>query len=441
MTKVFISDTKKGIERAVEEIFSNLEKDGFELNRSKDVYIKVNGINIYPHVHTKPEVLEAVIKYVKNKGRKIYVMENSSQCAVTRVVFAATGYKEICDRLGAEIIYLDEEDTKSFEFKGKSSVKDDPKGYNSKLFRMPETIVRIIENRDKYTYINLPKLKTHCMTRVTLGIKNQWGYPQHEDRGKDHNFNLHSKLVDVFEYIRPDVTIIDGTTGTIHGHYPPIAFNDKQIIKFDILIGGKDTLSVDVVGARIFGMTLDEVPHLKIAQERGLGEGILSKIDVIGKNLDEYKEKYEWDLVQQFPEDVKIVKGKDLVCIEGCQNNTLNCLQLCAYDAPDTFKGGWFIIMGKGHDKNLVEQLKEDGYTKGLVVGFCAVGEVGEKLRKEFGKGKVYFSGDCNNLAETLGAELALSGVNGFNLMPNFPPDQFMKLLAEAREHGSTALL
>ncbi len=440
MTKVFISSTKKGINEAVKEVFTNLEKDGLILNSSKDVYIKVNGINIYPHVHTSPEVLEVVIKYLKDKAGKIYVMENASQCAVTRVVFAATGYKEICDKLGAEVIYLDEEKTKSFEFKGKTSVEDDPGGYHLKTFRLPETIVKIIENRNSYTYINLPKLKTHCMARITLGIKNQWGYPQHEDRGKDHNFNLHSKLVDVFEYIRPDATIIDGTTGTIHGHYPPIAFNDKQIVNFNILVGGRDTLAVDVVGARIFGMTLDEVPHLKIAHERGLGEGNLSKIRVIGKNLDDYTEKYEWDLIQQFPEDVKIVKGKELVCIEGCQNNTLNCLQLCAYDAPDKFKGGWFIVMGKGHDENLVEQLKEGGFEKGLVVGFCAVGEVGEKLRKEFGKGKVYFSGDCNNLVETLGAEMALSGVPGFDLLPNVPPDQYLKLVGEARKHGTTAL-
>ncbi len=187
-------------------------------------------------------------------------------------------------------------------------------------------------------------------------------------------------------------------------------------------------------------MSLDEVPDLRIAYDRGLGEGDLSKINVIGKNLDEYKEKYEWDLVQQFPEDVKIVKGKELVCIEGCQNNTLNCLQLCAYDASESFKGGWFIIMGKGHNENLVEQLKEEGYKKGLVVGFCAVDEVGEKLRKEFGKGNVYFSGDCNNLLETLSAEIALSGVNPLALLPNVPLDRYLELIAEARKHGTTAL-
>ncbi len=441
MKEVYIVDTKQGIKSAVSELFSNLAKSSETiLKSSKEVYIKVNGIDFKKHAYTSPEVLEAVIEYLKGIGGKIYVMENSTQANMTRIVFAINGYKEVCKKTGAEVIYLDEEDTKTFEFKGKPSAKDDPKGYNLKTFRLPMTIVKIMENRDSVTYINLPKLKTHSMARVTLGIKNQWGYPQHEDRGKDHNYNLHSKIVDVYEYIKPDITIIDGWGGgTIHGHYPPTVWEDKLVIEFNILIGGRDTLAVDVVGARIFGLTLDEVPHLKIAYERGLGEGDLGKINVIGKDLNDYKEKYEWDLLQEFPDDVKIVKGKDLLCIEGCQNNPLATLQTFAYDYPNKFKGGWFLIIGKGHDEDLVDKLKAEGYTKGLIAGYCAINEVNDKLREAFGKRKVFFSGDCNNLAETVKAELKLSKMSVFDLVP-IPTDELMSLVDEAQKHGSTAL-
>jgi len=113
----------------------------------------------------------------------------------------------VCEKTGAKIIYLDEEDTKIYEFKGRPSVKNDPKGYNLMTFRLPKTVVKIMENRDSITYINVPKLKTHSMAVVTLGIKNQWGFPQHADRGKDHNYNLHSKLVDMYEFIQPDITL------------------------------------------------------------------------------------------------------------------------------------------------------------------------------------------------------------------------------------------
>jgi len=440
MTDVFIVDTQKnGLRAAVEELFSNILKTGPILKSSKEVYIKVNGIDYKKHAYTSPEVLNAVIEYLNNLGAKVFVMENSTQANMTRVVFEITGFKDVCEKNGAKIIYLDEDETKTFEFKGKPSSADDPKGYNLKSFRLPETIVKIMENRDSLSYINIPKLKTHSMARVTLGIKNQWGYPQHEDRGKDHNYNLHSKLVDVYEYIQPDITIIDGIEGTIHGHYPPTAFEDRLVKDFNILIGGRDTLAVDVVGARIFGLTLDEIPHLKIAYERGLGEGNLSKINVIGKDLNDYKEKYEWNLLQEFPDDVKIVKGKDLLCIEGCQNNPLATLQVFAYDYPEKFKGGWFLIMGKGHDENLVEQLKTEGFTKGLVAGYCAIDEVGEKLRNAFGKRKVFFSGDCNNLAETVKAILKLSKMTVFDLLP-IPTDELMALVEVAKKEGSTAL-
>ncbi|MFW9874808.1 MAG: DUF362 domain-containing protein, partial [Candidatus Thorarchaeota archaeon] len=243
MSQVFIEDTSQGIKSAVNRIFNQIEKaGGLILKSSKDVYIKVNGINFKKHSYTTPKVLEAVIDFLKERGAHVYVMENSTQANLTRLVFTVTGYKEICEKLGAEIIYLDEEETFTYEFKYKPSAREVLGGYNLKTYRLPHTIKEIIEKRDSITYINLPKLKTHSMAVVTLGIKNQWGFPQHADRGKDHNYNLHSKLVEIYEVIKPDIAIIDGIEATIHGHYPPTAWEDQHVIPFNILIGGKDTL-------------------------------------------------------------------------------------------------------------------------------------------------------------------------------------------------------
>lgn len=442
MEKVYISETDQGVKRAVNEIISKIEDaNGNLLKSSKKVYIKPNGIDFKPHCHTSPEVLKAVIEYFKSKGaEQIYVMENSTQSNATRLVFEITGYAEVCEETAAKPVYLDEEKTETFEFKGKPSVsKEHPSGYILKTFRLPKTIVDIIENRKNVTYINLPKLKTHSMAVVTLGVKNQWGLPQHSDRGKDHNYNLHSKLVDVYEHIQPDITLIDGTEGTIHGHYPPTAFEDELVKDFNILIGGRDTVAVDTVGARIFGFSVDEVPHLKIARERGLGVGDLDKIEVIGKDLTEYDTKYEWDLLQKFPDDVKIVKGKELLCREGCQNNPLATLQMLAYDHKEKFNGGFFIVMGKGHDEDLIEKLKLKGYTKGLVAGFCAIDEVGQKLKDSFGKKNVYFSHNCNNLAETITALFKLSGVSPFDLVP-ISTIKALWILILSKLHGSKAL-
>jgi len=84
--------------------------------------------------------------------------------------------------------------------------------------------------------------------------------------------------------------------------------------------------------------------------------------------------------------------------------------------------------------------LKEEGYTKGLVAGYCAIDEVGDKLVKEFGKRKVFFSGDCNNLAETVRAVLKLAKMTVLDLVP-ISNDELMSLINEAQQHGSTALI
>lgn len=96
--------------------------------------------------------------------------------------------------------------------------------------------------------------------------------------------------------------------------------------------------------------------------------------------------------------------------------------------------------MGKGFDDDLIEQLKSEGFTKGLVAGYCAIDEVGKGLRKEFGRRNVYFSGDCNNLAETITAQFKLSGISAIDLTP-LSFEEAMKILQEAQRYGTKALI
>ncbi|MGB5911978.1 MAG: hypothetical protein WBH31_12360 [Promethearchaeia archaeon] len=76
MTDVFIEDINQGIKSAIDKILDKIELTGPIIKSSKEVYIKVNGIDFKKHSYTYPEVLEAVIQYLKEKDAKIYVMEN-----------------------------------------------------------------------------------------------------------------------------------------------------------------------------------------------------------------------------------------------------------------------------------------------------------------------------------------------------------------------------
>jgi len=358
------------------------------LKSSGDVYLKPNAIDSKPYSHTRPELVEAVIHYWKNAGaRHIYLFENCTQSNFTRMVFELTGYSKICHRYGVQQVFLDEEKNVVFNFNGED--------YDQATFRIPKFVTEnLIERASENLYINLPKLKTHSMAGVTLGVKNQWAFPQPGDRRADHNYNLAGKLADILSYVQPDFTIIEGVEATIHGHYPATALADKCVLPFRMLLGSANVVAADLVGARLFGLTPEEdAQHLKIAIDRGYGKGVnsLDDIEIIG-DISDFSERYDWNLYPQYPDDITILKGATRCCREGCQNNPLTLIQCLAYDYQG--KGGFTVVMGKGHDPAAINAIQG----RVLVVGHCAISEAGESLVSRLGKKNVYFSGYCNDL-------------------------------------------
>jgi hypothetical protein len=187
------------------------------------------------------------------------------------------------------------------------------------------------------------------------------------------------------------------------------------------------------VGARLFGLAAQDVPHLKIALERGYGNGVNAweDIDVIG-DISDFTQTYPTDLYQRFPEDVKILRGKERLCREGCQNNPLTLLQVLAFDYGG--KGGWTLVMGKGHDPEKIGAIEG----RVLVAGRCAIAEVGDQLIQRLGKKNVYFSGHCNDLCASINAMCHLMHVSPMLLAPQ-PFLSSVKLLGLAKLHGTQA--
>ena len=428
-------DMKKEVFEAVSGIFEAAGGKSL-LKSSGDVYLKPNGIDSKPYCYTRSEVVEAVIQYWKNAGaNKIYLFENCTQSNFTRMVFALTGYSDICRRYGVHEIYLDEEKSVPYTFKGKAPEAEEEGGYKDTVFNIPKFITEnLIERANENLYINLPKLKTHSMAGVTLGVKNQWAFPQPSDRRSDHNYNLASKLADMLGYIQPDFTLIEGIEATIHGHYPATALADKCVLPFRVLIGSKNVVAADLVGARLFGLTPGEdVEHLQIVIDRDYGNGVKSLDDVeITGDISDFDKRYEWDLYPQFPEDVTILKGQERCCPQGCQNNPLTLIQILAYDYNG--KGGWTIVMGKGHDPETIKNITG----KVMIAGHCAINEVGDTLIDKLGRKNVYLSGFCNDLRASNNALCHLMNVNPL-LMAPMPFLKAIKLLLLSKINGSQA--
>jgi len=387
MARVRFEDTAQGLDAAVAAIF-NAFGGASLLKSSRDVYIKVNGIDFKPHVYTSPEVTAAVVRYFKARGaRHVYVMENSTQGNFTRLVYEITGMRNMCEETGAIPVYLDETAEIPLYLQKLQSFISIPDFIHDHLVR----------RRSENLYISVPKLKSHSMTTVTLGIKNQFGLVHQMSRIPDHNFKLHQKIADIYANIRPDFTLIDGIEATNYGHYPALAQEKTCIVPTRVIVGGDDPMAVDVVATRFLGFDLEEVEHLRRAADYGFGESDFEKIAIENRDLfDGRRQHFSWDLLEVFPENVRIIRGKDLCCREGCRRNTEAVLEVFGQDFAG--KGGFTILMGKGIDRGEVDRISGRVH----IAGSCAIQDHGLALQRRLGRRNVTMSPGCNDLARTV---------------------------------------
>ena len=420
--RVSVVDIKRDLAGAVARVMDGHGVADTIKGKPDEVYVKVNAIDSKPYAYTSTAVTGAVLDYCREAGaRKIYLMENSTQSNFTRLVFHVARFDELAAECGATPLYLDE---------GRQvAIRLPDMGYD---VRVSEHVKRIIDNRDDVCYINVPRLKTHSMSVLTCGIKNQYGLIMHADRARDHNFRLHRKLADIYSVIQPDFTLVDGTVATIHGHYPPVALHKQSLVPFNILVGGTDTLAVDTVCARIFGYTVDEVGHLREARDMGLGCADLDRIEVLGESLDRFKKKYPYQLYDAFPGDVKVIRGSERNCLEGCSANTMALLQVLYLDFDG--KGGFTILMGKGLDPDEVSAVEG----RVFIAGPCANEEARDALVARLGKRNVFSTYECNDLAGTTSGLNRLMKVSPLKMVP-ISPLKSLALLFRAKMNRTTA--
>lgn len=414
-----IQDVEDDFHQAVRCIFQKIGENPAVLDGRERVYIKPNGVDFKPYSYTNPELLRAVIDFFYNKGAgQVYVMENSTQGNMTRLVFQFTGYKEVIEDTGAKAVHLDEEPH--------TMVVLPTLGEEVKI---PELIATKFtsEERDSL-YVSLPKLKTHPMTTVTLGVKNQMAFMNHIDRSHNHDDRLHQVLADIYSIVKPDYTIIDGTHAVFHGHYPLQQFLDRCIERLDILIGGTNALAVDVVGAKVLGYDIEEVEHLSLAAKTQNVSSVLNEVD---GDLSRFTKRYPYQTLDMFPDVVRVLKGTRKLCPEGCELNVRMLVQMLYYDHGG--KGDFTIIMGEGHDTRTLETI--EGAV--LITGDCAIDETKQYLEKTLGKSNILVSPACNSLARTMSALCKLMDINSLDLVPS--KLGALKSVILGKLHGSKA--
>jgi hypothetical protein len=159
----------------------------------------------------------------------------------------------------------------------------------------------------------------------------------------------------------------------------------------------------------------------------------MQKIEIINKNLfTERRKNLTHELLDDFPPDLKFLRGKERCCKEGCRRNTETVVEVFYRDHGG--KGGFTILMGKGISADDVRMLTGRVH----IAGSCAIQEHGIELVKRLGRSNVTMSHGCNNLAETVEGLCAQMKVNPLKLVPLNPVSALMHL-AKARLKGTKA--
>jgi uncharacterized protein (DUF362 family) len=141
---------------------------------------------------------------------------------------------------------------------------------------------------------NLPVMKAHNQTIVSLGIKNLKGLIDIPSRKRCHSMtpgrDLHAWVARLADQIPPMFTLIDGIYTNERG--PGF---DGKMRRSNILVASADVLSADLVGARILGHDPAQVPYLVHAANNRGRPTDLSDIEVVGEKVENVARYHEYD--------------------------------------------------------------------------------------------------------------------------------------------------
>ena len=131
-------------------------------------------------------------------------------------------------------------------------------------------------------------VSTHILRVYEKGsvLKNLLGLMPDRKKARFHK-KLEATLLDAYEAVGGiDLAVLDGTH--VHGGVTPSA----KKIATNVVLVGRDAVAVEAVGASLVGMNPEKIPVIKEAVKRGLGEGDVSKIEIVGASLESIRERF-----------------------------------------------------------------------------------------------------------------------------------------------------
>ncbi|MBN1575869.1 MAG: DUF362 domain-containing protein [Chitinispirillaceae bacterium] len=218
---------------------------------------------------THPEVLRAAVAAFIDTGAVVQYGDSPAGLPGATRAMSKCGYRQALQSLPAEAVSFDA-----------GADVDFTKGSAGKRLR----IARAVLAADGI--INLPKLKTHGLTRMTGAVKNLFGCVPGMTKGQYHArfpdvYDFAALLADIAAFVHPRLHIMDAIEA-MEGNGPQSGTPKK----LGALLLSTDPVALDTVACRLINLNPDHVPTIAAAARSGLGTADFDAIDCVGDNLD-----------------------------------------------------------------------------------------------------------------------------------------------------------
>jgi uncharacterized protein (DUF362 family)/ferredoxin len=251
---IAVTRTFDGIEAAAHRVIEQVGGMESVMRGAKIAVLKPNfvaGRNAETGSTTSFALMKAVAEEVRACGAEPVLCETPGTEFDREATYTILGVEKFCEENGIRILRVDPEGGEA------DWMELRPVGAKTlRRYRIP----RILKDA---RLINLPVLKTHVISTMTLSMKNSMGILPRPDRRIMHAFDIDQSIVDMNLGIKPDLNIVDGSMGQ-DGEGP--LYGDKADLQ--VLVAGRDALAVDLACCQMVGVKPRDIPHLRVALEQ-----------------------------------------------------------------------------------------------------------------------------------------------------------------------------
>jgi uncharacterized protein (DUF362 family) len=311
----------KPLRNAVRHALDLLDSPLKDVGPGDSVVIKPNitadSISWRQGIVTNTHLVGAIIELVAERNpREILIAEAIAVGLDVKKAYSFLGYDKIARATGARLVDLYDEEFVDIPITGSN-------------LHASMQIAKTIMEAD--FLINVPVMKTHVATGISVCMKNLMGTISAEQKKKFHFFGVAESVVDLNSVVGPHLSIADGSVaGDGDG---PMA---NEPVGFETLLVGTDNRIVDTVCARVMGFEPEAIEILKICNDRW-GTLPSADIEVVGEALRQ--------TVRPFKHAAECVKPPEgIECAEG---------GACA-----ACSGAIELALARARQMDILEQLK-----------------------------------------------------------------------------------